>query len=493
MQQNPTTAEITEAGKQFASMGLDDLKRRQKDAIGKIRATTEAYKRNGSRFDGLAEVDGATADDKRQAFRKQQAEACAIRDRIKEIEYMDTAYSDSDPEASASADHLREIEGAATRTERPRAVYRTTQELVAQAETALVRRINEAAGLPADANLFKAVIDNRRITLSGPVGLLLDPVNVAVTTPGDAGFQVYPPMSDIVVQGRRPPLMVMDITPRVSVMSNALKYRKQVPAGSNTSIEALREASADNAATKAQKRGWKAEGATSTAEADYKWMTETANIETIFGFTQATLEQLADEPQAQALILSQLRMDLRRNMELALLHGDGTNETPKGLFAAGAATVDFDAPPAQTTEYGFDKLAEAVYDQIYDKTFLDADYLIFNSIDWRKLITTRDERGNLQFLDPQDVASKMVLGIPVILSQFAKEDRTAGTVLAGNFMEGGRLLDRQELEIAQTDSDGTNFRSGNTSFRAFSRCGVARYYDSAFCTITNFEGKKTTS
>ena len=79
MQQNPTTAEIVEAGKQFASMGLDDLKRRQKDAIGKIRSVTEAYKANGSSFENLTVVDGSTAADKRQAFRKQQAEACAIR------------------------------------------------------------------------------------------------------------------------------------------------------------------------------------------------------------------------------------------------------------------------------------------------------------------------------------------------------------------------------------------------------------------------------
>ena len=155
--------------------------------------------------------------------------------------------------------------------------------------------------------------------------------------------------------------------------------------------------------------------------------------------------------------------------------------------------MDFDAPPAQTTEYGFDKLAEGIYDQVYDKTFLNVDYLIFNSIDWRKLITTRDDRGNLQFMDPQDVGAMRVLGIPVLLSQFAKEDRTAGTVLMGNFMEGGRLLDRQELELAQSDSDGNIFRSGNTAFRAYSRCGVARFYDSAFCTVTNFEGKKTTS
>ena len=496
MQQNPSQSDIAEFAPTYASMGLDDLLKRQKDAVGKIRSVTEAYKANGSTFENLTAVDGSNADDKRTAFRKQQAEAIAIRNRIQEIRHMETAHTDA--EAIENAAHTREIEeGAPVTGENRRSAtqYRTYQEVFADAEAALVRRINEAAGLSADSNFFKAVISQRGVTINGPLGLLLDPVNVAQTSASPAGFEVYPPMSDVVVAGRRPPLMVMDITPRIGVMSNAFKYRKQVPLASANpdSIEQLREASGDNAATTAGKRGWKAEGATSTAEANYRWTTQTANIETIFGFTQATLEQLADEPQAQALILSQLRMDLRRNMELALLHGDGANETPLGLFSSGAGTVDFPAPASGTTEYGFDKIAEGIYDQVYDKTFLNVDALIFNAIDWRKLITTRDDRGNLQFMDPQDVSAMRVLGVPVMLSQFAKEDRTAGTVLMGNFMEGGRLLDRQELMVAQTDADGTTFRSGNTTFRAHARCGVARFYDAAFCTVTNFDGKKKTA
>ena len=488
MQQNPTQADIAEFRPQFASMGLDDLMGRQKAMVGKILAVTKAYTANGSKFDGLAELTGSTADDKRTAFRKQQAEACAIRDRIAEIKHMETAHTDA--EAIENAAHVREIEeGSPVATENRRALnrYVTHQERVAEAETALVHRINEAAGLEPTANFFQTVRAQREVTIKGPIGLMVDPVNIHLNPANPVGFEVFVPLDPLVVAGRRPPTMVMDLVPRTPVASNAYKYRKQ------TTVEQLKEAGGDNAATTATKRGWKAEGTESTAEANYRWQVQTAAIETIFGFAEASLEQLADEPQSQALILQQLRMDLRRNMEQAIINGDGNNETPKGLWAAGASTVDHAAPASGETNYGLDFIAQAIWDNVYNDTFLNVDALIFHAIDWRKLITTRDDRGNLQFLDPQDVAQKMVFGIPITLSQFTKDDRTAGTVLAANLMEGGRVLDRQETMVAQTDSDGTRFREGGLTFRAHARCGVARFHDGAFCTVTNFAGKKTTA
>ena len=489
MLQNTPQAEIAEAAKQFAAKSLAECQKLQKERVAKIRAVKAAYTANGSRFGGLEGLTTTSEDDQRGEFRKMMAEERGISARIDEIKFMDTAYADEEAaENQAHAQEIREGAPTAQRAQAPR--FESAHDVYARAEKALCERLNRAAGLDADTNVFRVVAEQGKVRISGPLSLLIDPVNVHGNDPSlGGGFSVYPPMSDLVVPGVRPPLMAMDITPRLGVSSNAFKYRAQ----QQSSTEQLKEAGGDTGATKTGKRGWKDEGATSTAEANYLWEEQTATIETIFGFTQATLEQLADEPQVQGLILQQLRMDLRRNLELALLHGSGANNEPAGLFSTGASTVDHTAPASGESNYGLDFLAMGIYDEVYNDTFLNVTAILMNAIDWRKLTTTRDENGNLQFMDPQDVSAQRVLGIPVYLSQFAKEDRTAGTVLMGSFPEGARLLDRQDIMIAQTDSDGTNFRSGNTTFRGHARIGVARLYAGAFCSVTTFEGKKTTA
>ena len=491
MQLNPSQAMIDAAAPQFARLGLDDVDSRLNAAVGKVRAVTDAYKANGSSFEGLSEVDGSDVGAKRTAFAKMQAEVCALRDRKAEIKAMDKAREDAAEQENA--DHRSEILNRASGEATGREVAQQREplsytEAVRRNTASLVSAIVAASGFTGEGSFARAVAANRGpINIEGDAsGLFHEPLNVISNT---SGFSIYPPMSDRVVDAPRPQVQLLDIISREQTGSNAYKYRRQTSPG-----EQLRNANANAAGATA--RGWKGEGAVSTAEADYEWEEATAIIETIFGFSQITMEQMMDAAGIDGRVLGQLRMDLRRNMELALLHGQGENNEPQGLIEGTAgtdfSTVAHGAPSSGETNYGYDFLAEAMYDQIFVATQLMPNAILMHPVDWRKLSTTRDGNGNLQFMDPQDVAMQRVLGLPVLLSQYTKLDRTEGTVVIGNFTEGCSLIDRQQVSVDSTDSDANNFRAAVTTFRAYARVGTGKWFPRAVATVTGFDGSKTT-
>ena len=484
MQHNPTQSGINEAYQQYANVGLDDAKARLKEKASKVKAVLSAYQANGSRFDGLSELDGSTANDKRDAFRKMNEDALGLKQRIEEIKSVANSANVLDlPEETENNSHVNAIlnrgSGDNANSQGSNEIVLTAREMQARNERNLANRIIAAAGFTGEeGEFFRNMVKGQEVKIEGSeASLFYDTSNLISTTGDDTGFSIYPPMTDIVVPGVRPQIRFLDIVRRVMTASNALKYRKQ------TTTEQLKGATE-------VARGWKPQGVASTAEANYVWETQTANVEMLFGFTQVTKEQLMDAGGSEELILSNLRMDLRRNMELALLHGSGANEEPTGLFNGATTLAHAEGASSGDVTYGLDFIAQAIYDEIFTDTELMPNFLGFNPIDWRKLITTRDENGNLQFVDPQDVAQQMVFGIPVILSKYTKADSTAGSVLAGNFQEGGALVDRQQVGVENTESHGNNFVAAVTTFRAYARMGVARFYDGAFCTVTGFEGKK---
>ena len=482
MQQNPTQAEIAAAGEQFARIGLADAEKRRKERVAKLRTVLEAYTANGSSFEGLAEVDGDSVADKRQAFRRQNAEVLALKERIAEIKAMAAGLEDT-AENDAHADEIRNRAETGGERQAERRVL-TGRESVAERQQMLLNRVRLAAGIEGDdARLFRHVAMTGGVEIEGPESTALWDVTNLVST--SAGMPIYEDQTARVVPGVRPQVRIIDIINRVTTTSNMVVFRRQTQAGT----EQLKNTAATKAGREA--RGWKVEGTASPAEADYRWEKVMVPISLILGFTQATKEQLEDEGGMDMLLLQQLRMDLRRNMELALLHGGGSDQEPAGLFGTGATTLAHAAPGANSTNYGLDFLARAMYDEMFEDTELMPTHFVMNPIDWRKLITTRDGDGNLQFMDPQDVAQQMVLGTPVILSKYTKLDSTAGTVLCANFAEGGALFDRQMVEVERTNAHAGQFIAANETFRATARMGVGRFYNGAFVNVTGFDGKKT--
>ena len=492
MQLNPSQAMIDAAAPQFARIGREDAESRLRDAVGKVRAVTDAYTANGSSFEGLTAVDGSDAATKRENFAKQQAEVCAIRNRVAEIKAM--AAIGDEHEAQENDAHASEIlnrgGGSEPRAERTPVPLSYTQ-ASRQAANALMSAVATAASYTGEpGGFFRSVAEAGKagVAINGDAsGLFHEPLNVISNT---AGFSIYPPMSDRVVDVPRPQVSVLDIIARENTESNAYKYRRQTVAGG----EQLEDKNANAAGARA--RGWKAEGAASTTDANYVWEEATAIIETIMGTTEITWEQMMDAAGIDTRVLGQLRLDLRRNLELMLLHGQGENNEPQGLIEGTAgtdfSTVAHSAPSSGETNYGFDFLAQAMYDQIFVNTQLMPNYILLHPVDWRKLSTTRDANGNLQFMDPQDVAMQRVLGLPVILSQYTKLDRTAGTAVIGNFTEACAMLDRQQLVVDSTESHGTNFKASVTTFRARGRFGTGKWYPLGVATVTGFDGSKTT-
>lgn len=489
MQHNPTQAGINEQFQAVAALGIDDAKARLKEKAGKVKAVMAAYKENGSSFDGLAELDGSNVGDKRTAFRKMQEEALGLKMRIDEVDSVANAATPFDTESRENDSHVNAINNRSSNNNgnaTNRRNVMNAREAYELNERNMFERVLNSGGFTGDRASFYQSVARNGLVLSaqGPEARMFYDIQNVISSGASTGFEIFTPLSDTFIRGIRPTVHALDFVRRVTTRTDSWKYRAQ------TQTEQLNNRGADTAARTA--RGWKAENALSTAEAIYKSAIRTATVHNIFGFSQPTMQQLADYDGGEAFINEELRLDVRRNMELALLWGAGSDEEPMGLFH-GITALDFDAPAAGETEYGLDYIAQAMFDKVFTDTQQMPTNVMMDARDWRKLITTRDANGNLQFLDPADVTNQVVLGMPVSLSSYTSLAGTAGTVLVGDFLRGGAMVDRQDVTIEKSDSHGTTFLQGTYTIRVSARMGVARFHDGSFVPITNFEGKKSTS
>ena len=507
MQLNPTRADIAKAAELWASKGADEVKTALKERIGEIEAV-HGQLSEGYDWSKVTKIDG-TADDKRNAFRLMNADAAALRDRMREIQGVDNSKEENDRSIEilarnggslpADAENRRAVNELLAMSPSDRERFAGTRFLRMAAEQAGIEV--EGDGLGKDS-IVAAISRMPRGAedLSIPLDYLVGPrapLNVLTggavpatgggTTPGaDGGFSIYPPMTDTVIPLPFPPTMVMDVVRRLRTNSNAYVYRYQ-----SSEIQ-LDYADSDNAATKARKAGWRGENAAGQ-EIKPEWKTARSPVTKVLAYAEITEEQIEDGADVDGLVADQLRRELRNSVERDLLQGTGANDRMQGLLnglPAGQSTAQGPGTGTVPT-WGFDTIANAVNTIISD-LWMMPDRIVMSPLAWDSLVTARDNDGRLQFMTEQAAAAKQVYGLPVVFSPYASATKAARdtTVAIGAFGTAGALVDRRDVLLARTDAHDENFTKDVVTIKASARVATARFYDKAFRLVTNFAGRR---
>ena len=304
-----------------------------------------------------------------------------------------------------------------------------------------------------------------------PGNLILPEVENVISGAGTNDFHIWPEQTDRVIEAGREPFELIQVMPRIPVMSNTWEYRAETtaPNHSSTYVETN-------------------EGAAFGSQ-DYKWEEKMAHIRKIGSLTEVTFEQLEDGMQLAAILARVMRTDLMRRIDYQILNGDGTAPNISGLM--NGAPTDAMNPGSGVTEFGVTEVLTQLLTDIEVDGYTMATHLIMHCRDWAKTVTQRDTEDRLLLgafgMAGQTNPRPMLWGTPLIKSLNIAE----GTVFGGDILGFSSLLSRQGVMVQATDTHSDNFGKLVTTIRIFTRLGVARFRDAAFHAVTSYEPKKT--
>jgi HK97 family phage major capsid protein len=169
----------------------------------------------------------------------------------------------------------------------------------------------------------------------------------------------------------------------------------------------------------------------------------TAAVRTIPTYIPASRNILADAPQLNALINSELTYMVRVKLEDQIVNGDGTGANFEGILAATGIQLRTQGSTGfrggETTDTKADALRRAITDILL--AFYTPDGILLNPGDGEDLELQKSSEG--EYLNVFDPVAMRVWRVPVVESSVI----AAGTSIIGNFKLGATLWDRQRTEI----------------------------------------------
>lgn len=200
------------------------------------------------------------------------------------------------------------------------------------------------------------------------------------------------------------------------------------------------------------------------AESAFAWELKNLPIRTIAHWTKASVQILADAPQLQSIIDTELRYGLALAEENQLLNGDGLSPNLDGLLTNAAAYVADFTP---TTETMIDKVGLGMLQVTL------ADYVpngvVLHPSDWMRIRLLKNADGEYLLGDPQSNPNPLLFGLPVVATTAIAKD----TFLVGDFRRAATLYDREQANVALSTEDGDNFVRNLVTIRAEERLGLA--------------------
>lgn len=265
-----------------------------------------------------------------------------------------------------------------------------------------------------------------------------------ITSAPTSGGALDPSMRDTQVNplpGRQP--RIRDLLMTINTTSGNVEYVDQTTRTNNAAPQA--------------------EGALK-AESAFAWELKNLPIRTIAHWTKASVQILADAPQLQSIIDTELRYGLALAEENQLLNGDGLSPNLDGLLTNAAAYVADFTP---TTETMIDKVGLGMLQVTL------ADYVpngvILHPSDWMRIRLLKNADGEYLLGDPQSNPNPLLFGLPVVATTAIAKD----TFLVGDFRRAATLYDREQANVALSTEDGDNFVRNLVTIRAEERLGLA--------------------
>lgn len=249
------------------------------------------------------------------------------------------------------------------------------------------------------------------------------------------------------------PIQLLDLVPTRPTTQNAIKFMK--------------ETLLTNAAAAKSETG-------AAGEAALTYTEQNLPIERIPVFIPISEIQLEDEPGLRSLVDERLIFMVRQELDRQVAVGSGVSNELTGLV---------NASDIQTQAKGADSVLDALY-KGQKKVRVDgrcspSAYLIHPN-DWMGIRLTTTADGVYLYGSPAESAAMRLWGLPVA----ELDTLTEGTAMCWDLLNHVTLVLRNGVQIAITNSHGTNFVNGILAIRATSRAGLEIRRGQAGCKVT---------
>lgn len=291
-----------------------------------------------------------------------------------------------------------------------------------------------------------------RLTLkSGGLKVLTKAIsNSGVGQVGDNAYSVQPDRWSGLGNNAQRRLSLFDVLPSIPVSTGTFEYM-QLNGYSNA------------AATQAKEGDAKAQASVPTT-------VQTANIATIAHYVRASQQVLDDAPALSLQLTNLLTYGVLAKGEDELINGPGTAGRIKGLLTQATAY-------ATTATTAADMIGQAI-------TELQANgwtpsVVVLNPADWFAITSAKNTGdGAYSMGSPRDPAPPSLWSVPVITSA----SLAAGTALVLDASQAA-LLDRQEVVVASSREDGSNFTTNMVTILGEGRLGLAVFSPGAVLSV----------
>lgn len=203
-------------------------------------------------------------------------------------------------------------------------------------------------------------------------------------------------------------------------------------------------------------------------QSDVTFSLESLPVRTVAHFMMASKQILADAPMLQSYIDGRLRIGMGLKEDDALLNGDGTGVTIKGLMAQSAKYVQ---PTGVTIkdETMIDRLRLAMLQTTLAE--YPATGHILNPTDWASIELTKDSQLRYVFANPLGLTGPVLWGLPVAESLAMQ----VGKFMTGAFSLAAQIFDREDATVSISTEDGDNIRKGMVTIVGEERLALAVY------------------
>lgn len=220
-------------------------------------------------------------------------------------------------------------------------------------------------------------------------------------------------------------------------------------------------------------------------QSDITFSLESLPVRTIAHFIMASRQILADAPMLQSYIDGRLRIGLGLKEDDALLNGDGTGVTIKGLMAQ---SIKYAQPAGVTIkdETMIDRLRLAMLQTTLAE--YPATGHILNPTDWTSIELTKDAQLRYVFANPLGLTGPVLWGLPVAESLAMAQ----GKFMTGAFSLAAQIFDRENATVSISTEDRDNFVKNMVTILAEERVALAVYRPEALIN-GDFTGIETTT
>ena len=212
-------------------------------------------------------------------------------------------------------------------------------------------------------------------------------------------------------------------------------------------------------------------------ESDATFRLDSVPVTTYAHFMRASTQVLADATQLSSYIDSRLRYFLKLKEETDLLTGDGASGRLRGIHRFG--TVFNKATSVGDTK--IDTLRKAKL-ELAERDYI-ADGIILNPSDWDTVEGAKDADGRYIYGDPSRQLQASIWGLPVVVTNTLP----AGSFVVAQFSVASMLWDREDMSVAVSTEDSTNFQTNMVTIRCEERLAHVVYLPRAIVrgTFTN--------